>query len=94
MFHEIKDLYTTGATQESLTNNGLNKIRIVHPGESLIKKFGELNYTTLNEILHLQKVNKKLKSTRDLLLPRLISGKLDVENLDIAFPAGMEEERS
>ena len=30
--------------------------------------------------------------TRDLLLPRLISGKLSVEDLDIQFPPGMAEE--
>ena len=33
-----------------------------------------------------------LIETRDLLLPRLISGKLSVENLDIQFPPGMAEE--
>ena len=34
----------------------------------------------------------KLKETRDKLLPRLISGKLSVENLGIQFPPGMAEE--
>jgi len=29
--------------------------------------------------------------TRDLLLPRLISGKLSVEDLDIQFPPSMRE---
>ena len=38
--------------------------------------------------------NIALRKTRDLLLPRLISGKLSVENLDIQFPPGMEEELS
>jgi len=33
------------------------------------------------EILGKKKAN--LRTTRDLLLPKLISGKLDVENLDI-----------
>jgi type I restriction enzyme S subunit len=35
---------------------------------------------------------ERLTQTRDLLLPRLISGKLSVENLDIQFPPGMTEE--
>jgi type I restriction enzyme, S subunit len=34
----------------------------------------------------------KLRQTRDSLLPRLISGKLPVEHLDIEFPPGMLEE--
>ena len=40
----------------------------------------------------LEKVTKVLTKTRDLLLPRLISGKLPVENLDIQFPPGMAGE--
>jgi type I restriction enzyme, S subunit len=40
----------------------------------------------------LARAKAKLKETRDQLLPRLISGKLSVENLDIQFPPGMAEE--
>ena len=32
----------------------------------------------------LMQMNQNLRKTRDLLLPRLISGRLDVEELDIA----------
>jgi type I restriction enzyme S subunit len=38
--------------------------------------------------------NIALQKTRDKLLPRLISGKLPVENLAIQFPPGMAEETS
>ena len=34
----------------------------------------------------------KLIEARNLLLPRLISGKLSVEDLDIQFPPSMQEE--
>lgn len=40
----------------------------------------------------LARAQAKLKESRDKLLPRLISGKLSVENLDIQFPPGMAEE--
>jgi type I restriction enzyme S subunit len=33
-----------------------------------------------------------LKTLRDRLIPRLISGKLSVENLDIQFPPNVAEE--
>lgn len=36
--------------------------------------------------------NLLLRQTRDRLLTRLISGKLSVEDLDIAFPPSMREE--
>ncbi|BFU91414.1 MAG: hypothetical protein NTAFB01_26010 [Nitrospira sp.] len=37
-------------------------------------------------------MNRLLVETREKLLPRLISGKLSVENLGIQFPASMKEE--
>ncbi len=45
----------------------------------------------LLKINKLIETNQNLKKSRDLLLPRLISGKLDVENLNISFPPGMRE---
>lgn len=43
------------------------------------------------QVKNLQLENKNLATTRDTLLPRLISGKLSVENLDINFPPSMED---
>jgi type I restriction enzyme S subunit len=40
----------------------------------------------------LARTQAALRETRDKLLPRLISGKLSVENLEIQFPPGMAEE--
>lgn len=38
------------------------------------------------------RMQARLRATRDLLLPRLISGKLSVEDLDIQFPPSMQED--
>lgn len=40
----------------------------------------------------LSETNKRLVSTRDKLLRRLISGNSSIENLDIQCPPGMAEE--
>ncbi|GGX52718.1 hypothetical protein GCM10007392_20150 [Saccharospirillum salsuginis] len=40
---------------------------------------------------HLDNQLEVLTKTRDLLLPRLITGKLSVEDLDIQFPPSMQE---
>jgi type I restriction enzyme S subunit len=42
----------------------------------------------------LQTQNENLTKTRDLLLPRMISGKLSVEHLNIQFPPSMLAETS
>ncbi|MEI8085622.1 MAG: restriction endonuclease subunit S [Paludibacter sp.] len=80
-FHNYKDLYSNGATQVSLTNEGFHMIKLVEPEELIIEKFGEISLPILDEILLLNKKNQLLQQTRDLLLPRLISGKLSVEHL-------------
>lgn len=90
-FHAMKDLYTTGATQESLTNDGLSKIKILLPDVSLLEDFGKTTYSLIDQMFNLQAINKKLGYTKDLILPRLISGKLPTDNLDIQFPPSMEE---
>ncbi len=57
------------------------------------KNFSNLIKPMLLKKDRLVSLNVNLVKSRDLLLPRLISGKLDVENLDIAFPPGMKEEK-
>ena len=65
--------------------------RIYFPGSALTDQFGEIAAPLFKQKLHLEKANSALTQTRDLLLPRLISGKLSVEHLDIQFPPGMVE---
>jgi len=64
------------------------------PTKHLQESFSEFAKPLLLKKDKLVASTNALKKSRDLLLPRLISGKLDVEHLDIAFPPGMEEERS
>lgn len=61
------------------------------PPDPLIKKYAEIADSQFEMKRFLTQQNENLRSTRDRLLPRLISGKLSVENLDIQFPPCMEE---
>jgi len=45
-----------------------------------------------DEMEALQKANRRLMETRDALLPRLISGKLRVDQLNIQTPPSMRAE--
>ncbi len=82
-FHKIKDSYCTGATQRALTNDWLKMIKIKFPAKENIIKFWEFAKSILDEILNLQLQNQNLKQTRDLLIPQLVSGKLDVDKMEI-----------
>ena len=78
-FHVQKDLYCTGATQMSLTNEGLVRIMLPLPDEKSARRLGRTVGPMLNAIASLQQRNENLRRTRDLLLPRLLSGQIDVE---------------
>ena len=82
-FHLQKDSLSSGATQISITNDGLARITTIVPDEEIINKFSQLVISMIEQVLILRARNQTLRKTRDLLLPRLISGRLDVKDLDI-----------
>jgi type I restriction enzyme S subunit len=55
--------------------------KIVLPDEKNSEIFGDIIKPIVNEIYILEQKNQVIQETRDLLLPRLISGKLSVEHL-------------
>jgi len=80
------------AAVPGLNRNQAYSNQLLYPGRELITKFAKVA-DPIHDMKHqLQTQNNILTKTRDLLLPRLISGKLSVENLDIQFPPSMQEE--
>lgn len=63
----------------------LGEEKIVIPCSSLQKDFKEIVSPIFDMICILGEKNMKLKMSRDILLPKLISGELDVSELDIAI---------
>lgn len=62
----------------------IDATRVLIPNITVQKKFKELIYPMFDEVQFLGAKNQILQETRDLLLPRLISGKLSVENIEIS----------
>ena len=75
--------YSSGATFKELTKTTFKKFDLVVPPKKTSSLFNELVIPIASEILTLQKQNGNLSQTRDLLLPKLISGKIDVSDLEI-----------
>ncbi|MFM9961553.1 MAG: restriction endonuclease subunit S [Planctomycetaceae bacterium] len=73
----------TGATMTNLNRGKFAALEVVCPSESLVAKFQTIASPVFEQILNLQRRNANLQTTRDLLLPRLISGELDVSELPI-----------
>ena len=83
---------SVGATFAELTKGAFKRIEILTPPEAIVTKFNSLVSPLFGQIETLNSANQHLTRTRDLLLPRLISGKLPVAELDIQFPPGMADE--
>jgi type I restriction enzyme S subunit len=81
-----------GATFPELTKGTFKKLNILTPAEKVVGEFTDLSEPLFEAIQGMLEQNENLTKTRDLLLPRLISGKLSVEDLDIQFPPSMREE--
>ncbi|WP_449420560.1 restriction endonuclease subunit S [Phormidium nigroviride] len=74
---------STGSATKFLTLTILNNLNIIVSLPEIQDKFAKFIFVVFSEIELLQAKNTNLRKTRDLLLPRLISGEIDVENLDI-----------
>ena len=80
---QMEDSMGGGTIFKSVTKNDMNDIKMIAPASNLTSKFEEviLPIFRILEILTIK--NQNLRKTRDLLLPKLISGEIDVSDLDI-----------
>ena len=61
----------------------LKNYPVIIPAEYILEKFQNLSQETLILIGNLVKQNQLLKEARDILLPRLMTGMIDVERLEL-----------
>ena len=73
----------TGAVQPKISQANLNKVPVVIPSSDELRQFDDCIQPIFAEIRNLRNENAKLANLRDGLLPKLMSGELDVSNLDL-----------
>ena len=85
LYHTCKSLKdtielfgATGATMTNLSKGKFEKLKVVDPREDLILEYHNKVHPLFNEIKSLMYQNQNLAAQRDMLLPRLMSGKLEV----------------
>jgi type I restriction enzyme S subunit len=72
-----------GVAQQNLSPVQTGQLPHALPPRALLDAFADMLTPTIGNIVQLYRKNSNLRKTRDLLLPKLISGQLDVEELDI-----------
>ncbi|WP_295442093.1 restriction endonuclease subunit S [uncultured Thiodictyon sp.] len=96
VFYTLKNMglekFDSGAGVPTLNRNHVSGIPMVVPERSLQQRFDGIVAPIHQQVETLRQENTNLTKTRDLLLPRLISGKLSVADLDIQFPPSMRED--
>lgn len=82
-FDKIKNAYAMGTTMQAINNKNINNILIAIPTDSILKEFSTITKPMIENISNLRNQNEKLAQTRDTLLPKLMSGEIDVSNIKI-----------
>lgn len=75
--------HATGAAYPAVTAKDFEAAKLVVPDEPLLRQFHEHCEPMMLLKDNLLRKNANLRRTRDLLLPKLVSGALDVSKLDI-----------
>jgi len=76
--------FSTGSAQPQIPISILKSIKIVYPGQTILDDFYKLIKPKHESVQILHNQNQLLKEARDILLPRLMTGMIDVDELEVA----------
>ncbi len=79
----IQTLKSGGTNMTTLNISTLRAFEVIWPSAVILERFYQFAWSLFELKRNLQDSNQKLHRTRDMLLPRLISGELDVSEVDI-----------
>lgn len=83
--------FNSGAAVPTLNRNDVHGLPILIPPDRCVADFHQIEQPLFDCVRTLRKKNENLRKTRDLLLPKLVSGHFDVENIDIDTGQCLEE---
>jgi type I restriction enzyme S subunit len=91
VFQQLKELFQeedsmgNGAIFKSVTKDDVYGIKMIQPSQNLISAFEQQTEPVFSILEILTNKNANLRQTRDLLLPKLIAGEIDVEEMEVAM---------
>ena len=100
--HEVSDLFmfhslnsrmydfqarAQGTTMKHIKRSALGEVKLALPPIELRTEFESMARPMLDLQLNLARQTQTLREARDLLLPRLVSGELDLSDLDLDLVA-------
>ena len=80
---EIEAQHTGSTGQTELPRDRVKAMELPLPDEDTLSKFNELVIPMTSTVISNQEENARLSQLRDALLPKLMSGELDVSDIDL-----------
>lgn len=74
----LKNIGANGATMGNVNKEKFETIEILSPSNSILNLFNDMTQEMFDEIKSLSYQNQNLRQTRDLLLPKLVTGEIQV----------------
>lgn len=71
----------TGATFKELSKKTFRALQVLWPTDTLLNSYEDKTYPLIQQVRLIKKQNQELAKARDLLLPKLMSGQLDVSGI-------------
>jgi type I restriction enzyme S subunit len=78
-YFELMQILNRNAAQPGLSKKDIGWIKLNFPNEAIIRNFNKIIDPIFSKVYKLSFLNYNLKKQRDMLLPRLFSGKLQVK---------------
>jgi type I restriction enzyme S subunit len=89
---ELEAIGTGSTGQTELSRQAVGNLRVVVPDDRTMRLFSDAASSLLRAVPELVALNEQLAATRDLLIPRLVTGRLDISDIDLgALLSGPEE---
>ena len=82
-YEELRVISNSNSIRGSLTTKMISSLNIPKTEATRIKQFSDCAWPIIKTIENNLNENQRLTAIRDVLLPKLMSGELDVSNLDI-----------
>lgn len=70
--------FRMGAAQENISQTIIQNMELIKPNEILLTEFGQITKRFYDSIINLLNQNQRLREARDILLPRLMMGIVEV----------------
>lgn len=82
-FEKVKNMLAHGATQEAINNEDLKAIKLIVPDKRVLKLFENYTKAIIQDELDVIHENQRLDSLKEFILPLLMNGQINVDDIEI-----------